>query len=57
MRRLRKPTDASVVCRVLAGHRAEFGLLVERYLPMVYAAVYARLGNHADAEDAAQQRM
>ncbi len=57
MRRLRKPTDASVVRRVLAGHRAEFGLLVERYLPMVYAAAYARLGNHADAEDAAQQRM
>ena len=51
----KRSTDVQVIRRVLAGEREDFGLLVERYLSMVYAMAYARLGNHADAEDTAQE--
>ena len=52
---LLKQSDARQVRKVLAGHREAFGPLVERYLPAVYAVAYAQTGNHADAEDAAQE--
>ncbi|HIJ65480.1 MAG TPA: sigma-70 family RNA polymerase sigma factor [Candidatus Hydrogenedentes bacterium] len=48
-------SDAQIVRRVLAGRRNDFGALVERYLPTVHALAYAKMGNHADAEDAAQE--
>lgn len=48
-------TDADLVRRVLAGRREDFGTLVERHLPSAFAVAYARTGNRADAEDAAQE--
>ncbi|MCP4644134.1 MAG: RNA polymerase sigma factor [bacterium] len=48
-------TDEGIVARVLSGNRQEFGVLVERYLGVVHAFAYARIGNHADAEDVAQE--
>lgn len=41
--------------QVLLGQSEAFAPLVERYLPAVYAVSYAYLGNHADAEDVAQE--
>ncbi|GMV94969.1 MAG: hypothetical protein AMXMBFR82_47470 [Candidatus Hydrogenedentota bacterium] len=52
---LNRNSDAAVVGRVLAGRRDDFGILVERHLPAVFAVAYGRTGNHADAEDAAQE--
>ncbi|MCC6489536.1 MAG: sigma-70 family RNA polymerase sigma factor [Candidatus Hydrogenedentes bacterium] len=51
----RTQTDADLVRRVLAGRRDDFGALVERHLPSAFAVAYARTGNRADAEDAAQE--
>ena len=48
-------SDEKAVCMALAGRRDAFGLLVSRYLPLVYAVAYARVGNAADAEDVAQE--
>ena len=55
MLKRRIQTDATLVRRVLAGRREEFGVLVERHLSAAFAVAYARTGNHADAEDAAQE--
>ncbi len=52
---LNRNSDAAVVGRVLAGRRDDFGILVERHLPAAFAVAYGRTGNHADAEDAAQE--
>jgi len=52
---LLKQSDARQVRKVLAGQRQAFGPLVERHLPAVYAVAFARTGNHADAEDVAQE--
>jgi len=52
---LLKKSDAYAVRQVLSGRRDTFNLLVERYLPAVYAVSYAQLHNHADAEDATQE--
>ncbi len=50
-----KSRDEHIVRRVLAGKREEFGTLVQRHLPAVYAVAYARVANHADAEDVVQE--
>ncbi|HIJ66329.1 MAG TPA: sigma-70 family RNA polymerase sigma factor, partial [Candidatus Hydrogenedentes bacterium] len=50
----RKTTDEAALRDVLSGNRDTFGLLVDRYLPMVHACAYAYTRNHADAEDVAQ---
>ncbi len=47
-------TDEQVLARVMAGRRQEYGVLVERYLPVVRAVAYANLGHHPDADDAVQ---
>lgn len=49
------PSDPAIVRKVLSGDRSPFDVLVQRYLPSVYAVAYARVGNHADAEDVAQE--
>lgn len=48
-------SDASLVQAVLAGEKNRFDELVARHLPSVYAVLLARTGNHADAEDLAQE--
>ncbi len=48
-------TDSAIVHAVLAGKRDQFGQLVERHLPTVYAIACARVRNVADAEDVAQE--
>jgi len=48
-------SDARIVRQVLAGSVEDFGVLVKRYLPIVYAVAYAHTDNHADAEDATQE--
>jgi RNA polymerase sigma-70 factor (ECF subfamily) len=55
MFRKRSLDESRIIRRVLRGHTNEFGQLVEAYLPTVHAVAYAILGNHADAEDAAQE--
>ena len=54
MVRKARQSDDHIVRQVLRGHRDQFGILVERYLPVVHAVAYAQLGNHTDAEDIAQ---
>lgn len=49
------PPDERIIRRVLAGRRDEFGVLVTRYLSVIHALAYAQVGNHADAEDIAQE--
>ena len=50
----RQASDAAIIEGVLSGHRNQFSLLVQKYLPTAYAVAYGRTGNHADAEDIAQ---
>ena len=50
-----KSSDKHIVARVLRGNRDAFGELVDRYLTRVHAVAYARTGNRADAEEAAQE--
>lgn len=52
----RLPPDPSPadLARAAAGDRQAFRTIVERYQTMVYSVAYNVLGNHADAEDAAQ---
>ncbi|MCH8135507.1 MAG: RNA polymerase sigma factor [Proteobacteria bacterium] len=50
-----KNSDEQLVRRVLAGRREDFGVLVRRHLAATYAVAYARTGNHADADDVAQE--
>lgn len=52
---LNRNSDAALVRRVLTGRRNDFGILVERHLLAAFAVAYGRTGNHADAEDAAQE--
>lgn len=54
MARIGRQADDKIVRQVLTGHRQHFGVLVERYLPVVHAVAFAQLRNHADAEDIAQ---
>lgn len=46
--------ERSLIARILAGDRAAFGLLVERYQQRVYNTVYRVLHNAEDAADATQ---
>ena len=48
------PTSADLA-RAAAGDVDAFTLIVERYQGMVYSVAYNVLGNHTDAEDAAQE--
>jgi len=48
------PTPAELA-RAVAGDADAFKLIVERYQGMVYSVAYNVLGNHTDAEDAAQE--
>lgn len=52
--RIASETDAGLVARTLAGDRAAFGVLVERYAPSVRRVARAVLGDQDDADDAAQ---
>jgi RNA polymerase sigma-70 factor (ECF subfamily) len=49
-----EPSDASVIAQVLAGNRARFAVLVQRYNQRAFRACRAVLRNDADAEDALQ---
>ncbi len=48
------PSPAELA-RATEGDAAAFKLIVERYQGMVYSVAYNVLGNHTDAEDAAQE--
>src|SRR5258706_16405489 len=47
--------EADLVARTLAGERAAFGELVERYAPQAGRGARAGLGGPAEAADAAQE--
>ena len=47
-------SDERIVRRVLAGRTEDFGILVERYLPMVRAVAFARTGSPHDTDDVTQ---
>src|SRR5258708_27921873 len=49
--------EAVLVARAVAGDRAAFGTLVERYAGVARRVAWAILGNAADADDAAQDAM
>ncbi len=57
MNQLRGLSDKALIGRILAGDRECFAALVDRYLPTVYSVAYAHTGNHADAEDVAQEAL
>lgn len=46
--------DAEIVRKVLSGHREAFGILVDRYLPMVHALAYGRVANPVEVNDLVQ---
>ncbi len=50
-------TDGELVARALAGDRAAFGILVERYAASVRRVALAVLGDPDDADDAAQDAL
>ena len=52
--RIGAETDGELVARTLAGNRAAFGVLVERYAASVRRVARAVLGDPDDADDAAQ---
>ncbi len=47
--------SAAELARAAEGDGEAFKLIVERYQGMVYSVAYNVLGNHTDAEDAAQE--
>lgn len=49
------PSDRAVARAVCRGERTAFGVLVDRYLPDVYAVAARIVCNGADAEDVAQE--
>jgi RNA polymerase sigma-70 factor (ECF subfamily) len=49
------PADQDLIERVLAGEKAAFETLYERYLPRVYQFVSRRVDNRADAEETVQE--
>jgi RNA polymerase sigma-70 factor, ECF subfamily len=53
----RENSDQELVRETLAGHEGAFAELVKRHIQSVHAVAYARTGNHADAEDAAQEAL
>src|SRR5690242_3993267 len=55
--RIAQQDEALLVARVVAGDRAAFGVLVERYAAVARRVARAVLGNAEDADDAAQDAM
>jgi RNA polymerase sigma-70 factor (ECF subfamily) len=47
--------DGVLVGHILAGSQEHFEMLYESYFPRVYRFALKRLGNHAEAEDVAQE--
>ncbi len=50
-----RPSDDVLVARAAAGDAAAYRELAERHLGRIFAFAYRLLGNHADAEDVAQE--
>ena len=50
-----RPSDGDLVRRSLAGDRAAFGDLVERYERVIGVLAFQKVGNRSDAEDVAQE--
>ncbi len=48
------PSDKTLIEAVLAGEKAAYGKLYDRYAPLVRAVCYDTTGNLADAQDLAQ---
>ncbi len=48
-------SDSELVTEILNGSREHFELLYESYFPRVYRFALKRLGDHAEAEDVAQE--
>ena len=48
-------TDEALFERIRAGSEAHFNVLYDRYFRRVYAFVFQRVRNHADAEELAQE--
>src|SRR5436190_2074554 len=55
--RIAQQDEADLVARAVAGARAAFGILVERYAGVARRVARAVLGNAEDADDAAQDAM
>src|SRR3989442_1070727 len=55
--RIPQQDEADLVARAVAGDRAAFGLLVERYAGVARRVARAGLGHSEDADDAAQDAM
>ena len=55
--RIAQQDEAALVARVVAGDRAAFGVLVERYAAVARRVARAVLGDAEDADDAAQDAM
>src|SRR5207244_1985931 len=55
--RIAQQDEAGLVARAVAGERAAFGILVERYAGVARRVARAVLGNAEDADDAAQDAM
>jgi RNA polymerase sigma-70 factor, ECF subfamily len=55
--RIAEQDEAALVARAVAGDRAAFGTLVERYAAVARRVARAVLGNPEDADDAAQDAM
>ncbi len=55
--RIAQQDEADLVARAVAGDRAAFGALVERYAAVARRVARAVLGNPDDADDAAQDAM
>src|SRR5213592_2752917 len=55
--RIAQQDEADLVARAVAGERAAFGILVERYAGVARRVARAVLGNTEDADDAAQDAM
>ena len=52
--RIAQQDEADLVARAVAGERAAFGMLVERYAGVARRVARAVLGDPEDADDAAQ---
>ena len=55
--RIAQQDEADLVARAVAGERAAFGTLIERYAGVARRVARAVLGNPEDADDAAQDAM
>jgi RNA polymerase sigma factor (sigma-70 family) len=55
MFRIGRQDDERIVRAVLGGRRDDYGILIRRHMTVVHAIAFAHTGNHADAEDVAQE--